>query len=253
MKRILLILLLLLPIKAIAAEPVAIEAAGSLVWQQSDKTYRAIGDATATRGNLHIRADELIAHYEETNGKNEIRFLEANGNVQINNDGNLAVGPYGSYDTQTGDVILKGADLKLTASNGDSLTAQNEIQFNDKTGKALALGQPFITRTDRTLAAEKVDAQFMRDQHGGWVLQNATAQQNVIVTTGIGTPEPSIAAGDQGFYDAAKGTALLTGNVKIKKGPNQLNGARAEIDMNSGQARLLPDGTGRVKALLYQK
>lgn len=265
MKQIILLLILLLPIKAIAAQtvsaspaapgqPVEIEAAGSLVWQQSDKTYRAIGDATAVRGKLRVRADELIAHYVEANGKNEIQRLEAKGNVQIDNDGNTAVGPYGIYDTVSGDVILQGQNLKLTAPNGDSLTAQQEINFNDRTGKAYAIGAPFLTRADRTIASERIDAQFARDQQGGWALQNAVANQNVIITTGIGTPEPSIASGNQGTYDATKSTALITGDVKIKKGPNQMNGERAEIDMNSGIARLLPSqGTGRVKALLYQK
>ncbi len=256
MKHLIILILLLLPINARAAEPVEIEAAGSLVWQQSDKTYRAVGDATAVRGKMNIRADELIAHYVEINGKNEIQRLEAKGNVIINNDGSMASGPYGIYDTVSGDVIMKGQNLKLTAANGDSLTAQQEVQFNDKTGKASALGAPFITRADRTIAAERIDAQFMRDQTGGWALQNATVNQNVIITTGIGTPEPSVAVGSQGFYDAAKGSALLTGDVKIKKGPNQLNGERAEIDMNSGIARLLPGAGGsggRVKALLYQK
>ncbi|HCM84369.1 MAG TPA: LptA/OstA family protein [Alphaproteobacteria bacterium] len=258
MRKIILTLLLLLPINTVfAAEPIEIEAAGSLIWQQSDKTYRAVGDATAVRGKLQIRADELIAHYIDTNGKNEIQLLEAKGNVQMNNDGNLASGPYGSYDANSGNVILRGADLKLIATNGDTLTAQQEIQFNDKTGKSSATGAPFLARADRTLAAEKIDAQFIRDANGGWVLQNATANQNVIITTGIGTAEPSIASGSQGFYDAGRGSALLTGDVRIKKGQNQLNGQRAEIDLNSGIAKLLPDigggKPGRVKALLYQK
>ena len=248
----LLILLCLLPISA-AAEPVEIEASGSLVWQQSDQTYRATGDAVAVRGALRITADELVAHYKEANGKTDIEWLEAKGNVQLQNNGTTASGPYGSYRIDTGEIVLRGAGLNITGQNGDSITAEKEIRFNDKSGAAFAAGAPVITRTDRRIAADQITAQFVRDQNQQWTLQNADAAGNVTVTGGINSPEASIATGSNGTYDAAAGTALLVGNVKIKKGLNQLNGERAEIDLNSGQARLLPSpGQGRVKALIHQ-
>jgi lipopolysaccharide export system protein LptA len=253
MKHLLILLLLLLPINA-QAEPIEIEASGSLVWQQSDKTYRAIGDAVAVRGTLTVRADELTAHYDDSTGKNEIQSLVARGNVQINNNGSIATAPAARYDVVAGDMILQGANSNITGQNGDVITAEQEIQFNDKTGKAHAVGSAIITRVDRQLSAQRIDAQFMRDANNEWILQSAKTAGDVVITTGMNTASPSVARGNAGFYDATKNAAMLTGDVKITRGQNQLNGARAEIDMNTGQARLLPSpGQGRVRGLLYQK
>lgn len=202
-----------------------------------------------------MRADELVAHYTVTKGKNDIQSLEAKGNVQIQQSGNTASGPTANYDLVSGEMVITGAGLKLSSAKGDVLTAEEQITFNDKTGTAHAVGMPSITRGDRTLRAQRMDGVFVRDAENNWALQTATAQDSVTVTA-----KDSIATGSQGTYDAAKNTALLTGNVKIARGQNQMNGDRAEINLATGEARLLPamgtnPATGakpRVRALLYQ-
>jgi len=240
------------------AVPIQIDAAGSLIWRQEDKTYHAVGDASATRGTLNVKGDELTAHYVEgPGGQNQIQLLEAQGHVIITNNGNTAVGPYARYNMVTEDMNLIGKDLKLTNAKGETLTAQQEIWFNNKTGQSYALGQPFLARPDRTLAADRLDAQFIKDAQGSWTLQTATATGHVVVTTGIGTPNPSVTLAENGFYDAVHDKALLTGNVKITRSKNQMNGDRAEINMASGESRLLPSAqplspNARVHALLYQ-
>jgi lipopolysaccharide export system protein LptA len=276
MRRII-ILLLLLPLPALAQtspssgntqtvsatpaasskEPIAIDAAGSLVWQQSDKTYHAIGDASATRGMLNVKGDELIAHYVEQNGQNEVQFLEANGHVIINDNGTVATAPHGQYNMVTGDMDLIGQDLHITDTKNETLSANQHLQFNDKTGKAFAQGNPVMTRPDRKLVSDKLDGQFKKDETGNWQLQTGTAIGHVVITTGIGTPNPSVSMSDNAFYDAEHNTALLTGNVRLTRGQNQMNGDRAEIDMNTGLSRLLPSADAnspdhRVRAILYQ-
>ena len=238
-------------------EPIVIEAAGSLVWQQADKTYHAIGDASATRGALNIKADELIAHYVEENEQNQIQFLEANGHVVINDNGAIAMAPHAQYNIVTGDMDLMGQGLKITTAKNEALSANQQIQFNDKSGKAMALGTPVMTRPDRKLSADRLEGQFVKDETGNWTLQTGNALGHVITTSGIGTPNPGISTSDTGFYDAAHGTALLTGNVKLSRGQNQMNGDRAEINMNTGESRLLPSTSPnspdrRVRAILYQ-
>ncbi len=202
-----------------------------------------------------VHADELVAHYiEAKKGENEIQSLEAKGNVKITQDGNVGVGTSANYDMNTGQMVMRGPAANLTGANGDTLSAEQEVQFNDKTGVAHAVGKPVITRPDdRTLRASQIDGQFVKDKDNNWVLQTATATNNVVVTT-----KDSIATGNHGFYDAAKNTALLTGNVKIAKGQNTMTGDRAEINTATGEARLLPAEVaagatkGRVRAILYQ-
>lgn len=241
-----------------AKPPIEIDAAGSLIWRQADKTYHAVGDASATRGDLNVKADELTAHYIDVKGSsNQIQTMDADGHVIITDDGNIGVGPHAHDDLTTGDLVLTGTGLKLTNADGDTMTAQQQIQFNDQTGKAFGIGQPFITHLDRTLAGTRMDGQFVKDAQGNWNLQTATATGNVVVVTGIGGPNPSVATADHGFYDAVKNTALLTSNVKLTRGKNQMNGDRAEIDMNTGESRMLPSLSPaspdhRVRAILYQ-
>ena len=237
--------------------PITIEASGSLVWKQADKTYHALGDAVATRGAMTVHADELTAHYTENNGQNEIQALEAMGHVTILNNGSTASGPYARYDMTTGDMKLTGTDLKLSNAKNETLTAQQEISFNDKTGQSYAIGQPLLARPDRTLAAVRLDGQFVKDAQNAWTLQTATATDNVVIRTGLLGANPSVSTSDHGFYDAQKDTALLSGHVKLSRGQNQMNGDRAEIDMKTGLSRLLPSAEAtspdhRVRAILYQ-
>ena len=71
------------------------------------------------------------------------------------------------------------------------------------------------------------------------------ADGNVVITT----PE-EVARGREGVYNADKGTATLTGDVRITRGENQLNGERAVVNLNTGVSRLLPAAKGeRVKGL----
>ena len=56
---------------------------------------------------------------------------------------------------------------------------------------------------------------------------------------------------DVGLRLAAEALRYACGDVRITRGQNQLNGARAEVDFKTGVSRMLADGDkGRVKGLL---
>ena len=67
----------------------------------------------------------------------------------------------------------------------------------------------------------------------------------------ISTPSEIVIA-ERGDYDLQTGLAQLAGGVKITRGETQLNGERAEVDLNSGRSRLLSDGE-RVKGVFLPK
>ena len=46
---------------------------------------------------------------------------------------------------------------------------------------------------------------------------------------------------------------ILKGGVKITRGPDQLNGDKAEINLNSGVSRLLSGGGKKVRGLFGPK
>ncbi|MEX0758657.1 MAG: LptA/OstA family protein, partial [Tistlia sp.] len=54
---------------------------------------------------------------------------------------------------------------------------------------------------------------------------------------------------DQAIYYVREEQAILTGNVRITRGDNQLNGDAAEVDMKTGFSRMISRGD-RVRGLL---
>src|SRR5262249_39691468 len=73
-------------------------------------------------------------------------------------------------------------------------------------------------------------------------LKRVEALGNVVITT-----PTEVARGNRGDYDADTQVATLTGNVRLTRGDNQLNGDRAEVNMKTGISTLLA-GDGRPAA-----
>jgi lipopolysaccharide export system protein LptA len=62
-----------------------------------------------------------------------------------------------------------------------------------------------------------------------------------------------IVRADRGVYNADTSIAMMSGNVRITRGQNQLNGDFAEVNLNTGISRLLTSsdsgGDKRVRGL----
>ena len=77
------------------------------------------------------------------------------------------------------------------------------------------------------------------------------AQGNVVITT-----PTDVARGRQGVYNLTTEIATLTGDVRLTRGDNHLNGQTAEVNMKTGIGRLLSTGDrtgGRVKGLFSSR
>ena len=75
------------------------------------------------------------------------------------------------------------------------------------------------------------------------------AHGNILVST-----PTDIVRAEKGDYDPARGIATVTGNVKITRGDTQLNGERAEVNLETGESRLLSSPSGeRVRGLFLPK
>jgi lipopolysaccharide export system protein LptA len=90
--------------------------------------------------------------------------------------------------------------------------------------------------------------------HFGDGIQPATMKRidalgNVLVST-----PTDIVRAEKGDYNPASGIATVTGSVKITRGDTQLNGERAEVNLESGESRLLSSPSGeRVRGLFLPK
>ncbi|MFA7430286.1 MAG: LptA/OstA family protein [Rhodospirillaceae bacterium] len=227
--------------------PIEVLADNGIEWQQSTRRFTARGNATATRGDVSIRADELIANYRETDGGNtDISRLEAHGAVRITSPTQTATGDSAFYDLDAGQVQLTGRPAKLVTPT-ETLTAKDRLTYDTVRGIATAEGDATIEQGGRSLRAPVLKALLTPGPDGGTALSTVDATGGVVITT----PQET-AHGSQGNYDAKTGIATLTGSVRIVRGDNVLTGARAIVNMRTGISTLQAGepGQGRARAVL---
>lgn len=228
--------------------PIEISADENLEWRQNEKQYIANGNIEAKQGDAIITADKLIADYKENaEGKTEIWRLTATSNVVLRNVDSTVTGSKAVYLVNSGEATVTGNNLKLTTPE-EIITASEKLTYNTQSLVAKAVGNAKIVQSDKTLSASSITASFTKDNNGKQVLKNAKATSNVRITT----PD-EILTGQNGFYNAQTDIAEVKGNVKIIRGPNTLEGERAEVNLKTNLSKMFsnPKTGGRVKAVFY--
>lgn len=230
------------------ALPLRVDADESIEWHQDQQAYVARGNAVAQRGTLTIAADVLIAYYRERPaGGTEIWRLAAEGDVHIATPTQEAFGDRGVYDLDRKVAVLTGESLRLVTPT-DVVTARDSLEYWETERLAVARGNAVATRADSRVRADLLVGLLEDDGTGNLAMRRIDAQGNVVITT-----PTDVVRGEHGIYDIADNRAVLSGDVRITRGESQLNGARAEVDFDTGVSRLLagPSGgpTGRVQGL----
>ncbi len=263
--------------------PVEVYADNGLELSQDAKTLIARGNAKALRGRVTVTADTLIAHYRErgtgpgagtkpagqaavaapaktaaagkgdtqAQSSSEIWRLEATGHVVIFTDTQRAYGDHADYNIDDAVVVLTGKNLRMTTAT-DTVTARDSLEYWERRQQAVARGNAVATRADKRLQGDILVADYGQDATRKTVLRHATAFDHVILTT-----TNDIVTGNRADYDPATGVVTINGAVKMTRGQNQLDGAYAVVNLNTGVSRMFPVAPGgaatsdaRVKALL---
>lgn len=228
--------------------PIQIEAEDGIEWQRANQVYVASGNARATQGSVSVQGDELIAHYKPSaTGENEIYRINANGNVRITSDSEVAQSDNAVYDIDNGVLVLTGDTVRLDTAE-DTIIARDSLEYYEQRQIAVARGEALAIRDDRRLRADMLTAHF---GEGGQraSMERIEATGNVLVST-----PTEIVRAEKGEYNPASGLATLTGNVKITRGDTQLNGDRAEVNLQTGESRILSSRSGeRVRGLFLPK
>ncbi len=224
--------------------PIEIQADDAIEWQQKAKAYVARGNATVRQGEVTLRGATLIAYYRGTAaGGTEIWRIDASGDVRISSPGNIVHGDQAVYDVAQGVVVMTGR-LGMEAG-ADRLTARDSLEYWEKRNLVVARGDAIVSRADRRLRADTLSAHFTPDAAGKHQLSRIDAVDNVLISTAS-----EIVRADRGVYDIGSGVATLDGSVRITRGDNQLNGAAAVVDLNTGVSRLVSRGDSRVRGYL---
>lgn len=263
--------------------PINITAQNGIAWNQKNRTVTAIGEAKAIRGKVTVTADRLIAHYTSKSngpkpgdntaktlpksgtgagfgglesGASQISELDAVGHVHIFTKTDQALGDRAVYHMARHEMVLTGSNLRLTTPT-ETVTAGQEIQYWSAEHKAVAIGDAKVTSKDgRSVAADRLTGYFTADAAknaaasaagGGDTskLRKVIAEGHVVVRT-----QADVVTGDHGVYHPATGIAILTGNVHITRGPNELAGEVAHINMKTGIATLASKPGQRVQGMV---
>ncbi|MGZ9108401.1 MAG: LptA/OstA family protein [Micavibrio sp.] len=244
--------LLTSPSQAQSDAPIEITADKTLEWHRADLQYVADGNAVVIQGDTTIKADLITADYRDSKkSSTDIYRLTGTGTVSIEDKGNTAQGDKLVYELDSGIATMTGKALTMTSPE-QTLTATEKFEYDVNAGKLTAFGNGKVVRATDTLEADTITAFLVTGTDGKNTLDRLEATQNVKITT----PTETL-TGAKGVYNAKSNTAIITGNVKITRGPNVLTGERAEVDLNTDISRLfgssIEDGQtgGRVKGIFY--
>ena len=197
---------------------------------------------------MHVEADELIAHYRaNAAGENEIYRLDANGNVRIISENETATSDNAVYDIDQGVLVMTGQEIRLDTPE-DTITARDSIEYYEQRRLAVARGDALAIRGDRRVRADTLTAHFTQGAANS-EMDRIEAAGNVLVST-----PGDIVRAERGDYSPKRGIAAVTGDVRITRGDTQLNGERAEVNLNTGVSRILSSRSGeRVRGLFLPK
>jgi len=227
--------------------PIAVDADQAIEWHQEQKAYVARGNAVAKRGDVTITGDTLVAYYRDMPaGGTEIFRLAADGKVHIFSPTQNVYGDRAVYDVDKHVAVVTGSNLKLVTPT-DVVTARDSLEYWETQKLAVARGDAVAVREQNRVNADVLVGLFADGEGGSLEMTRIDAQGNVVITT-----PTDVARGRQGVYNLKTEIATLTGDVRLTRGDNHLNGQTAEVNMKTGISRLLSTGDrtgGRVKGL----
>jgi len=262
-----------------APVPIQITATQGIEWKQASQEVIVTGSAKAVRGAVTVTADQLIAHYRKkpgatpapaatpanaadptdalNQGGTELYELDAVGHVHIYTATDNAYGDHAVYSMDNAVLVLTGQHLKLTTLH-DVITAKDAIEYYSVKREAVARGDALIVADDgRSIAADTLVGYLAPPAPGAAApapsstgddtlgqagqLRKVDAIGHVVVHTTTDT-----VTGNSGVYLPPSGQARIGGDVHIIRGPNELAGSDALVNMKTGIATLLAAPGGQV-------
>lgn len=245
--------------------PIDIQAQDGIEWRQDLRVVVARGNARATRDNVTLNAERLLARYRgpatdaapaatPLSGGNQIWRLEAEGGVRIATPTDTATADRAVYDMDQAVLVLTGRELTLT-SREQRITARDSLEYWSNRRMAVARGNAVVvTQEGRRLGADTLVAYLPPEGTARPASRGAPPAQgqldrvelfgNVEIRTAT-----EVVRGERGVYSAATGLARLVGNVRITRGETQVNGQEAVVNLVTGVSRLV-GGAGRVQGVI---
>ena len=236
---------------------VEITADEGIEWDRNSGTYIARGNARVTRGDRTIIADRITAYHRgEGTSRSDIYRVDAEGAVRVATGDSVITGDHLVYDNDNKVARMTGRNLTIAGPDA-KLTARDSLEYWDEKRMAVARGNVVVIRSSDEMRADQAVA-FFEPKDGGAPdpkKGGASGKQQLARVEGYGNVYIASCQGyahaDKGLYDPNTGTAVLTGNVRLTRGREQMNGDSVEMNTRTGYTRMLA-GTagGRVQATI---
>ena len=97
---------------------------------QTEQRAEFYGHVVVHREEMVLKADFMTVWYQETNGKNELKRVEAKGNVLIDTPENKGTSNLASYSANTEMLIMSG-EARMVNDRG--VLEGEQIEYNTKT------------------------------------------------------------------------------------------------------------------------
>lgn len=235
------------------AEDIDITAEQKVEWHQKEQKVVAIGNATASKGDMSINSATLSGYYKpgKVQSKGQIERFVAAGNVKMHSPQADAFGDNLDYDMTKDQAILVGKPATIKTAK-ETLTAEENIIYYPSEQKAIAKGNVrVIDQQNNNLYSDKMIAYFIKSNTKK---QDMTLDKvDIFGNIKIITKDAEVSA-EKGTYLPQSGLIKLFNNVTINQQGNILHGDKAETNLNTGISRLLSGNkNGRVKGVFKEK
>ncbi|MEA1649379.1 LptA/OstA family protein [Nitrospirillum sp. BR 11164] len=242
------------PAEVTASPPGAIDITSdeTMEWHNDQLAAVARGHVIVTRGEDTLHCDTLVVYYRKTkDGSTEMYRMAADGQVVMTSPSQQAFGDHSVYDVDQDVTVLTGDHLHLV-TRSDTVYARDTLEYWRQQQLLVARGNAIAINDKGDRIRADVLVGIMEENAAKQLeMTRMDAKGNVLIVT-----PKDVARGTEGTYNVKTRIAILTGDVKLTQGQNQVNGHRAEVNNATGVSRMLPDETvkgGRVHSVLIPK
>jgi lipopolysaccharide export system protein LptA len=165
--------------------------------------------------------------------------------------------PVGAATSAGAQKPKSGAILPGGNSNKPINIEAAKLDYFDKEQKLVYTGSVVAVQGESKLKSTVLTI-FLAPKKAGdpQAAQSSTSQVQRMIAKGPVTllQRDQIGTGDNGVYDKASNTVVLTGNVTLSQGPNVTKGDRLVYDLKSGRAVVTAGaGGGPVKSMFLPR
>ena len=142
-------------------------------------------------------------------------------------------------------MLSTAANAQISGNSGPIQIEADQLDFLDRQGKAIYLGNVDAVQGDARIRAEKLTIFFEKKatsdtkENAGALGSSVGAVERLLAEGTVSYMTPTEKAkGDKGVYDYKTNTIVLTGDVTLTRGENVIVGDKLVINLDSGQSRV---------------